>query len=76
MTAERSSPAGTRQPARNDPRIAFLGILWVYLILGITVPRGRTGMLEDVRAGSLNQILWLFLRLLSLSQWNPVRIRL
>jgi len=35
------------------------------MILGITVPRGRTGMLEDVRAGSLNQILWLFLRLLS-----------
>jgi hypothetical protein len=35
------------------------------LILGINAPLSATGMLEDMRAGSLNQLLWLFLRLLS-----------
>ena len=35
------------------------------LILGINTPLGQSGMLEDMRAGSLNQLLCLFLRLLS-----------
>ncbi len=34
-------------------------------ILGITTPVDSTGMLSDLRAGTLNQLLWLFLRLLS-----------
>ena len=34
-------------------------------ILGITTPVDATGMLADLRAGTLNQLLWLFLRLLS-----------
>ncbi len=34
-------------------------------ILGITTPADATGMLADLRAGTLNQLLWLFLRLLS-----------
>jgi len=35
------------------------------MILGITAPADQAGMLEDMRAGGLNQLLWLFLRLLS-----------
>ena len=34
-------------------------------ILGITTPADSAGMLSDLRAGTLNQLLWLFLRLLS-----------
>ncbi len=34
-------------------------------ILGITTPVDSTGVLSDLRAGTLNQLLWLFLRLLS-----------
>jgi hypothetical protein len=34
-------------------------------IVGVDAPLDREGMFEDMRAGSLNQILWLFLRLLS-----------
>lgn len=34
-------------------------------ILGITTPADSAGMLTDLRAGTLNQLLWLFLRLLS-----------
>lgn len=34
-------------------------------ILGITTSAGQTGMLSGLRAGTLNQLLWLFLRLLS-----------
>ncbi len=34
-------------------------------ILGIATPVDASGMLSDLRAGTLNQLLWLFLRLLS-----------
>jgi len=34
-------------------------------ILGINAPASQSNSLEDMRAGSLNQLLWLFLRLLS-----------
>lgn len=34
-------------------------------ILGISTAASQVGMLSDLRAGNLNQLLWLFLRLLS-----------